>query len=156
MDKINHMVKRLFLLLFLVFASHTSYSQDFISIEHIGEEDSPIGGVLIVKSDSVFIRKSGEFTKFGVNKIDYEILKWYSLNKKIKKNHSCGSIKKTHGAFEIRIYEEGKLDCFILKNPSRANGFIKGMIIESIEYGITIELINDLRRIRNILDSLDY
>lgn len=155
MDKINYMVKGFFILILAIFTSHNSYTQEFISIEHVGEEDSPIEGIIIIKSDSIFIARSGEFTEFGTSKIDYEILKWYIKNKKIKKNHSCGSIRKTHGAFEIRIYEEGKLDCFIINNPSNANGFIKGMIIESIEHGINQELIDALRRIRNLLDSLD-
>lgn len=154
MDKISYMVSKSSVILMLLLMNLTIHAQEFITIEHVGEEDSPIAGIIVIKGANIFSNKSGEFAKYGLSNVDYEILKWYILNKKLKKNHKCGSIKKSVGSFEIRIYEDGRFSCFILDGASDANDFFKGVIIESLKYGFNQDLIDDFRRIRNRLENL--
>lgn len=80
MDTINHLVIKFFLIAIGLLISHIACTQEFISIEHVGEEDSPIKGIIIVKTDNNYITTSGEFTEYGISQIGYEILKWYSIN----------------------------------------------------------------------------
>lgn len=117
-------------------------------IEHVGEEDSPLPGLVLIESDSTYIYKEGKFTKIGINSIDYRLITWFIYTQNLKKNHACGSTRKGMGAYEVKVFEEKGCSCYILKSYPKTLDFVSNLIRESIEFGMDNDYINILREIQ--------
>jgi len=128
----------------LFISSFGFQSPEFLVFEHIGEQDKPIKGIIIIESKETYEKTKGFFEEYGVSTADFQVIKWFILHEKLSKNRKCNETRGGYGAFSIQLFEEKDHKCFYIEKAEQSVDFFYNLFFKVKSYGMSQELQNGL------------